>query len=205
VVRRAGTTHTPKALADIFPVTPATLLAWHRKLAAMKYDTTKRRKPGRPPTVRSIASPCRSAGEGESAVGIPPDPRRTDKTRRDGRTVYRVGDPAGCGYRSGAAPFGPDLAAVPAHPGLRDRRGRPSATKKPAVTAPAIRSASTGTGHITPAGLSRPGSPLIRSCSVRPGRGSGPILTLPSGTTWLLISNYWDPQLTPRWERRCSI
>src|ERR1022692_2167465 len=31
---------------DIFPVTPATLLAWHRKLAGNKYDTSKRRKPG---------------------------------------------------------------------------------------------------------------------------------------------------------------
>ena len=41
--------------SEVFPVTPATLLAWHRKLAAKKYDTTKRRKPGRPPTVRSIA------------------------------------------------------------------------------------------------------------------------------------------------------
>jgi putative transposase len=40
---------------EVFPVTPATLLAWHRKLAAKKYDTSKRRKPGRPPTVRSIA------------------------------------------------------------------------------------------------------------------------------------------------------
>jgi putative transposase len=40
---------------EIFPVTPATLLAWHRKLAARKYDTSGRRKPGRPPTVRSIA------------------------------------------------------------------------------------------------------------------------------------------------------
>jgi len=39
---------------DIFPVTPATLLAWHRKLAARKYDTSSRRKPGRPPIVRSI-------------------------------------------------------------------------------------------------------------------------------------------------------
>ena len=41
--------------AEVFPVTPATLLAWHRKLAARKYDTSNRRKPGRPPTVRSIA------------------------------------------------------------------------------------------------------------------------------------------------------
>jgi hypothetical protein len=39
----------------VFPVTPATLLAWHRKLAAGKYDTSNRRKPGRPPTVPSIA------------------------------------------------------------------------------------------------------------------------------------------------------
>src|SRR5450755_1151615 len=41
--------------AEVFPVTPGTLLAWHRRLAARKYDTSKRRKPGRPATVRSIA------------------------------------------------------------------------------------------------------------------------------------------------------
>jgi len=44
--------------AEIFPVTPATLLAWHRRLAASKYDTSNSRKPGRPPTVR--ASPALS-------------------------------------------------------------------------------------------------------------------------------------------------
>jgi len=41
--------------AEVFPVTPATLLAWHRRLAAKKYDTSKRRKPGRPPTSPGIA------------------------------------------------------------------------------------------------------------------------------------------------------
>ena len=41
--------------AGIFPVTPATLLAWHRKLAARKYDTSEWRKPGRPPALQSIA------------------------------------------------------------------------------------------------------------------------------------------------------
>ena len=35
-------------------MTPATLLAWHRKLAGRKYDTSKRRKPGRPPTVPGV-------------------------------------------------------------------------------------------------------------------------------------------------------
>jgi putative transposase len=41
--------------AEIFPVTPATLLAWHRRLAARKYDTSNNRKPGRPPIVPGIA------------------------------------------------------------------------------------------------------------------------------------------------------
>ena len=36
-------------------MTPATLLAWHRKFAGSKYDTSRRRKPGRPPTVPGIA------------------------------------------------------------------------------------------------------------------------------------------------------
>ena len=41
--------------AEVFPVTPATLLAWHRRLAARKYDTSRRRKPGRPPASPGIA------------------------------------------------------------------------------------------------------------------------------------------------------
>jgi putative transposase len=41
--------------AEVFPVTPATLLAWHRRLTARKYDTSKRRKPGRPPASPGIA------------------------------------------------------------------------------------------------------------------------------------------------------
>ena len=55
MVRRAGTAHHPRALDRRLPITPATLLSWHRKLAASRYDTSKRRKPGRPPTVPSVA------------------------------------------------------------------------------------------------------------------------------------------------------
>jgi putative transposase len=40
--------------AGVFPVTPAPLLAWHRGLAAKKYDTSGRRRPGRPPATPGI-------------------------------------------------------------------------------------------------------------------------------------------------------
>ena len=37
-------------------VTPETLLAWHRKLIAMKYDGSASRTPGRPPTSQEITA-----------------------------------------------------------------------------------------------------------------------------------------------------
>jgi putative transposase len=55
LVRRAGPVRPAAAMVGVFPVTPATLLAWHRRLVARRYDTSTRRRPGRPPTVRSIA------------------------------------------------------------------------------------------------------------------------------------------------------
>ena len=87
------------ALARLLPrhlrlhriVTPGTLLAWHRKLAARKYDTSGRRKPGRPPIVRSIARlVVRLARENPlwgyrrilTAAGLRPAPRRASPTWR---------------------------------------------------------------------------------------------------------------------------
>ena len=46
--------HERRRWTDVFPVTSATLLARHHKLAGSNYDTSKRRKPGRPPTLPSI-------------------------------------------------------------------------------------------------------------------------------------------------------
>src|SRR5438067_7582492 len=40
--------------AGVFAMTPATLLAWHRRLVARKWDYTSRRRPGRPPTAAAI-------------------------------------------------------------------------------------------------------------------------------------------------------
>jgi transposase len=39
---------------EVFAVTPATLLAWHRQLVARRWDYTRRRCPGRPPTAAAI-------------------------------------------------------------------------------------------------------------------------------------------------------
>jgi hypothetical protein len=38
----------------VFAVTPATLLAWHRRLVAGKWDFVSRRRPGRPSTAAAI-------------------------------------------------------------------------------------------------------------------------------------------------------
>src|SRR5262249_5559164 len=46
-----------KVLAQVPPIVPQeTLLAWHRKLIAMKYDGSKYRSPGRPPTAADISA-----------------------------------------------------------------------------------------------------------------------------------------------------
>jgi transposase len=39
---------------EVFAVTPATLLAWHRRLIARKWNYASRRRPGRPSTAAAI-------------------------------------------------------------------------------------------------------------------------------------------------------
>src|SRR6266571_795242 len=90
--------------ADIFPVTPATLLAWHRKLATRKYDTSSQRKPGRPPTVRSVARLAVRLAKENPLRGYR---RIHGELTKLGVTVARP------------APGWPDVAAVPVGAGRR--------------------------------------------------------------------------------------
>ncbi|MEU9247524.1 integrase core domain-containing protein [Streptomyces sp. NPDC048385] len=106
--------------AQVFPVTPATLLAWHRRLIARKWDFSKRRtRSGRPSTARAVKAlvvrlakenprwGCRRI-QGElarlghlvgpttvweilTAAGIDPAPRRSGPTWREFLTAQAEG------------------------------------------------------------------------------------------------------------------
>src|SRR6266496_3788805 len=55
-------------------VSPETLLAWHRKLIANKYDGTVQRGPGRPRKAVEIETLIGPIGRGEPGLGLSADP-----------------------------------------------------------------------------------------------------------------------------------
>src|SRR5262249_21698756 len=60
-----------KALAEVASiVTPETLLAWHRKLIAQKYDGTAHRPPGRPRTADEIEALVVRMAAREQGLGL---------------------------------------------------------------------------------------------------------------------------------------
>ena len=64
-----------RALRDLATiVTPATLLAWHRRLIAQRYDGIARRGPGRPPVPAEIRALI------VRTHGLEPAPERVKKT-----------------------------------------------------------------------------------------------------------------------------
>jgi transposase len=121
---------------EIFPVTPATLLAWHRRLAAKKRDTSKQRKPGRPPAARSIT---------RLAVRLAKENPLWEYHRIHGEltklglalapsTVWEILHAAGIDPAPRRS--GPTWRQFPARPGRRDPRGRPPARRHGASLRP---------------------------------------------------------------------
>ena len=69
-----------KVLNDIASiVTPDTLMAWHRRLIAMKWDHSDKRGPGRPRIMSDIAA--HRDGERERFLGLYADPGRARQPR----------------------------------------------------------------------------------------------------------------------------
>ena len=91
---------------DIFPVTPATLLAWHRRFTAAKWDYTARRRRGRPSTRSAIKKLVLRLAE--------------ENPRWGHRRIQ--GELARLGHRIGASTVWDILTAAGIHPAPR-RRG----------------------------------------------------------------------------------
>ncbi|MGW7694571.1 hypothetical protein ACWGMA_37985 [Streptomyces asiaticus] len=104
---------------EVFPVAPGTLLAWHRRFIAAKWDYTARRRTGRPPTRTEIKKlvlrlarenprwghrrihgeltrlghriAASTVWEKLHAAGVDPAPRRSGPTWREFLTVQAEG------------------------------------------------------------------------------------------------------------------
>ena len=97
---------------EVFAVTPATLLAWHRRLAIRKWDHTHRRRPGRPSTAAAIRklviriateNPARGHRrvQGELArLGPPIGHPRSGRSRTTPGSIPRPAAPARAGSSS---------------------------------------------------------------------------------------------------------
>jgi hypothetical protein len=89
VVRRAGTAHPPQALDRNLPdyARDAAGLAPQTGGAKVRHERAGKTRPSA--NSPGHRPPGRSAGEGESTVGTPPDPRRTGETRHHRGAVHR--------------------------------------------------------------------------------------------------------------------
>ena len=104
--------------AEIFPVTPATIMAWHRRLVSRKWDYTARRRSGRPATAAAIKKLVLRVAVENPTWGHRRVQGELDPTRPPHRRLHRVADP----------PM--TLASIPRRAG-RVRPGDSSSPRKP--------------------------------------------------------------------------
>jgi putative transposase len=78
-----------KLLAEIaIVVTPETLLAWHRRLIAQKYDGSRKRAPGRPQTVAEVEALVVRMAMDNRTLGLSSDSRCLIEPRVSTRTRH---------------------------------------------------------------------------------------------------------------------
>jgi hypothetical protein len=109
---------------EVLAATPATLPAWHRRLAARRWDSTSRRPPGRPSTAPGGPQARDPHGHRQPGVGSPAGARRARQARPPDRSLHRAADPACRRDRSRAAPGGPGPEAIPGNASPRHPGGR---------------------------------------------------------------------------------
>jgi putative transposase len=79
---------------EVFPVTPATLLAWHRRLLARRWDYTSRRRPGRPSTAAAIRKLVIRIATENPTWGHRAGAGRDGQARPPDRRLHGLADPA---------------------------------------------------------------------------------------------------------------
>ena len=82
-------------------VTPATLLAWHRRLIARKYDGSRQRGPGRPRVLEEIQDLVIRMAETE--LGLPQNPGSVGQPGPRSRSGHDRQHSEGTRYGTGAA------------------------------------------------------------------------------------------------------
>jgi len=80
--------------AEVFTVTPATLLAGHRRLVTRKWDYTSRRRPGRPSHASRDPQARHPRRDRRPGVGAPARARRTRQARPPARSLHAMADHA---------------------------------------------------------------------------------------------------------------
>ena len=108
---------------EVFTVTPATLLAWHRRLVTRKWDYTRSAGPGRPSTTSRDPHARHPNRDGESHVGTP----ARCKASWSGSATRSL--PPRCG-RSCTPPGSTPHPAAPARPGSSSSPPRPAASSR---------------------------------------------------------------------------
>jgi hypothetical protein len=106
----------------VFPVTPATILRWHRGLVARKWTYTDRRRPGRPSTAVAVKKLILRMARDNPGWGHRRIQGEACPLWSSGRALDGVGDPQRGRDRSSAAQVRAHLATVPVCSSPRDHR-----------------------------------------------------------------------------------